>query len=426
MMRVICGKAGSGKTTRLAELIGQAEDYVVLAPTNAAVENIYNVSRQVLKVELKRDNFKTIYSFFRIDYEHNTLAGALYYPKTIFIDEFGLMNKLLFKKCVANARFNKVENIIICGDVLQLNPIYESKQFISFEKLSMLNKLYQSILKRMNQTSLPTMLYPSVIEHLHLNVFGSKIVRTAQLELMNTNRRANDEVKTILNNVYDGNIDYKYNFIEFYDLPNKIVKDGFVFIASRYRILQHIYDLVYERELKILDPVIIDQLTSLKFGYKKLYLTPGMKVVTCETVKSLYINGEELVFTGNVEAQGLKCFREGTNEIIYIRKATDKFGNEYYPVTPSWLLSVHKSQGRTIERVIVCIDDMFEVSMLYTAITRTKNELLFYSKVSRNERATKLIEAARIPEFRQLNLMSRFMYSKSVKDDVDKSLSADS
>ena len=63
---VLYGKAGCGKTTKMVELIKTCKHYVVLAPTNSAVENIYKLSG----IE-KRKKFKTIYSYFRIDYENN-------------------------------------------------------------------------------------------------------------------------------------------------------------------------------------------------------------------------------------------------------------------------------------------------------------------------------------------------------------------
>ena len=41
---VLYGKAGCGKTTKMIELIKTCKHYVVLAPTNSAVENIYKLS----------------------------------------------------------------------------------------------------------------------------------------------------------------------------------------------------------------------------------------------------------------------------------------------------------------------------------------------------------------------------------------------
>ena len=404
----IYGKAGSGKSTQMAALIRNAKDYVVLAPTNAAVENIYRITCEG-PIEAKRDRFKTLYSFFRIDYETETVMGAIYYPSTIFIDEFGLMPKHLFKACVMHAARGGVLNMVICGDVMQLSPIYENKQYISLNKLKRLNDGWNTFTKRMTESNVISspspVLYPTVIEHLHLSAFGLKCIQKSKLVPLTVNRRANDATKQILSAIYSENREFDYKFVEFFDLPKMIMKQNFVFIASKYKILQNVYDTIFEQYLKCQSGIVIinQNKISNKTCYKRLYLLPGMNVITCQTVKNEYINGQELIFTGNEESQGLKCIDPLTNQTIYIHKTKDNFDNVYYPITPSFLLSIHKSQGRSIEKVIVCIDDMFDISMLYTAITRTRNELIFYSRENISNRVNKLIEAAHVEEFKQLN-----------------------
>ena len=97
-----------------------------------------------------------------------------------------------------------------------------------------------------------------------------------------------------------------------------------------------------------------------------------------------------------------------------IAKEIDKLNSgEYYPISPSFLLTIHKSQGRSIDNIIVCIDDLFDVSMMYTAITRAKNNLLFYSKeTDDNKRITTLIKNAYINDFKQLNILCDYLSHK--------------
>ena len=397
----IYGKAGSGKTTKMVEMILETKkDYVVLAPTNAAVENIYNLTCEKMGKVINRDKFKTIYSFFRIDYENDIVAGAFYYPSTIFIDEFGLMNKHLFKRCLSFAKSGGCKSVVMCGDVMQLNPIYINKQYISLKKLNKINDWWLKMSIDENN------LFPSVVEHFHLSIFGTKKIINSCLILMGSNKRANNEVKNTLNAVYGMKKEYNFKFVEFFDVVDLIINQDFVFIASKYHILQRIYDMIYDRKLKKESPIVIDQLKiGVKTGFRRLYLTPGMTIIACQTVKNEYINGQELVFSGNIESGCLKCYHPMTNEEVLIHKTSDKYGNLYYPITPSYLLSVHKSQGRSIDKVVVCIDEMFDISMLYTAITRARNELMFYSKEPINERVNVLFGAAHVKEFKQLNVL---------------------
>ena len=116
-----------------------------------------------------------------------------------------------------------------------------------------------------------------------------------------------------------------------------------------------------------------------------------------------------MIFTGEEDPSGLKCINPQTEEYVHVHKDTDKFGHEYYPITPAYLLSVHKSQGRSIDKVIVCVDGMFDISMLYTAITRTKTKLMFYSKEGQENRVKALINAAFVDEFKQLNIMTQHL-----------------
>ena len=102
----------------------------------------------------------------------------------------------------------------------------------------------------------------------------------------------------------------------------------------------------------------------------------------------------------------LKCIDILTNQEIIVKKTSDEFGNLYYPVSPLYLLTVHKSQGRTIKNVIVCIDEIFDMCMLYTAITRAKENLKFYTICNMKERVAKLMESASINEFKQLNTIA--------------------
>lgn len=452
----IYGKAGCGKSTTLAKLIlkndggvvndGEDDDpsFVVLAPTNSAVENIYNIclsqarsSSSSSSSPVNRDNFKTIYSYFRIDYINNIVLGPVSMVDTIYIDEFSLMDKFIFKKCVSSMRAHGCKKLVLCGDVMQLNGIYKEKQFISFNKLFKWQSIYNAIYNKLNDKSnLPINLYPKVVEHLHLNVFGMKLIQGGKLIHLTVNRRSNVEIKNLLTQIYSTNAadaanssmcHHSYPFAHFVDLPNLIIKDSFVFISSRYKILQQIYDYIYEQKWRKATNGItyaithIEQHISFSSGFKDLYLYPGMGIIVCDTddgthtsthSRKTYINGEELTFTGNIENNCLKCLNRN-HEYVYVHKIkeVDKPNSEeFYPICPAFLMTIHKSQGRTLDNVIVCIDELFDVSMMYTAITRAKNKLLFYSQEKdEKKRVELLIKNSYIPEFKQLNLICSYV-----------------
>ena len=48
-----------------------------------------------------------------------------------------------------------------------------------------------------------------------------------------------------------------------------------------------------------------------------------------------------------------------------------------YPLIPLNYLTIHKSQGLSLNKVLIVLDDIFEITMLYTAITRAKTMVKF-------------------------------------------------
>lgn len=388
---IIYGKAGTGKSTYLASLIRKCTDYVVLTATHASLENIYQITNIP-----DHSKFKTIYSFFRIDYRNNTLLGAKMIPKNIFIDEFSLIDKYLFKKIINDIASKTFEvNVVLCGDALQLNAIYQDKQYISFSKMRKINSIVD-----MN-------LSPNVLEHFHLSIFGMKVMSSAVKKMLTKNLRSDNIIGDTLTAIYKRDESFDYKFVSEMEVINCLM-NNYVFLSSKYEILQHIYDRLAERWN---DKLTIEQHISFRVGLKRLYLYPGQSIILTITSEEkhdgvpIYYNGEMVTFTGNVECKSLKCLNSN-NEIIYIKqeKETDTEKGEYYfPVIPANLTTIHKSQGRSIDSVIVCIDDLFDMSMLYTAVTRCRKNLKFYTKdVNRKK---KLFDSAYIDDFKQLNYL---------------------
>ena len=101
----------------------------------------------------------------------------------------------------------------------------------------------------------------------------------------------------------------------------------------------------------------------------------------------------------------------------------------YYPVIASNIMTFHRSQGKTIENVIISIDSMFDVGMLYTGITRASKNVVFYTKyhnmlINHVDRCDLLFTVARVPEFIQLKLMTEVImnerYERKNKRDAAK------
>lgn len=410
---VIYGRAGTGKSTLLANMISNCirsnSTYVVLTSTHSSLNNIFSIVNGLISTPPPRNQFRTIYSFFRINYENDTILGAVSIPEYIFIDEFSLINKHLFKRILSSISSRLTQNvkITLTGDALQLNSVYRDKQYISFPKLSKLSSLYNP----------PKPLYPSVIEHIHLSIFGLKPILSSTLHQLTVNHRNSSFITSVLNAIYSENKSFKYPFIDYlHELIPLIVHRNYIFICSKYKLIQHIYDhlskywIENNYELKT-----IKQDITYRCGLKRLYLYPGIELMLTITSKRknnlsdpVYYNGEYVTWNGVIESNGDLTCTNSFSETIYVSREYDESIPSkpfYYPVIPKSLITIHKSQGQTIDNVVVCIDEMFDISMLYTAITRCKSNLSFFTLEGSTNRVERLINCARVTEFKQLNAL---------------------
>lgn len=477
VIHVIYGGAGTGKTQRLAEYIMRVQKnkltYVALAPTHSAKRNLF---RRCLSMDetTSINNFMTIYAYFMIDWKDEIVSGPMYGVEYIFIDEFSLIKKELFKKMMIALKISQFSShIFICGDVLQLNPIYQSKRFISFPKLYKYEEMNSAIVssrinssanegtgldinveaksdemkpKMSSSNSLTNsndrlcktsngenlLMKPWVIEHDYNSLFSTKYIRSARHEMMKENKRSDETIVNLIKTIFLSSQPFSFPTISFMkavdmlrddlkfqrakflmninkeltsDVPsheisaennfnagtstesfNSIHKE-WVVLASKYEHLIKFNESLYKSI--VLEPLINSDginLGSIKpFNYstdsignheitpamKTLYFIPGHKYIVAEST-SRFKNGEELI-----------CIR--TFPSVYLKGET---AFEFYgqvSLLPMNLLTAHKAQGMGFKHIIIVLDDLFDISMLYTMISRAMHECKFVWISSGNE-----------------------------------------
>lgn len=474
VIHVIYGGAGTGKTQRLAEYIMRVQKneltYVALAPTHSAKRNLF---RRCLSMDetTSINNFMTIYAYFMIDWKDEIVSGPMYDVEYIFIDEFSLIKKELFKKMMMALKIRQFSShIFICGDVLQLNPIYQSKRFISFPKLYKYEEMNSAIvssrinssanegtgldinveaksdemkLKTSSSNSLTTnlqtisngenlLMKPWVIEHDYNSLFSTKYIRTARHEMMKENKRSDETIVNLIKTIFLSSQPFSFPTISFMkavdmlrddlkfqrakflmninkeltsDMPSHEISaennfnagtstesfnvntslmsnsnhKEWVVLASKYEHLIKFNESLYKSI--VLEPLINSDginLGSIKpFNYstdsignhdiapamKTLYFIPGHKYIVAEST-SRFKNGEELI-----------CIR--TFPSVYLKGET---AFEFYgqvSLLPMNLLTAHKAQGMGFKHIIIVLDDLFDISMLYTMISRAMHECKF-------------------------------------------------
>lgn len=404
-INITYGSAGTGKTYQLTELVKKLDktkqSYIILAPTHNALNNIHkklnNESKYVNKL-------KTLHAYFRIDYKNdNRMLGPMCIYNNIIIDEFSLMHRDIYTQILKILKgINNSITLHMFGDPLQLNAVYNNiyDNIITFNDLILYEKLFDKHMqKRMSAYT---------IKHFHQSIFynnpllDSDDVTYKQLE---TNYRSNDNVMLTINALRNNDTSFNYKFTRQGELLNLLNKPEYYFIASNYEILQEIYDnlrLAFSSNTgyRVIKQSKLDKNDTNYF--KTLYVYTGCKLRVLETTDNL-MNGQLLTYVNTID-KVIICKNDETNEEIHIKKNEQNI----YPLGPHNLFTVHKSQGYTLKNVIVCYNKMFEISMLYTAVTRASEILSFYSH-REEPNANTLVNTMHSDELNDLNKLSNII-----------------
>jgi ATP-dependent exoDNAse (exonuclease V) alpha subunit len=376
----ITGRAGTGKSTLLTYLIQEVlkDNYVVVAPTGVAAINVGG---------------STIHKFFGflpdITFEH--IESPDYHPrnqkimkhmKTLIIDEISMVRADLLD-CVDKALrkfgpkpgkpFGGVQ-VVLVGDLFQLTPIvtdsekeflyshYETPFFFSsygyrdshFEKV-VLNKVYRQ----------------SELDFLEI-LNGIRVNQTTpeQLDLLNSRVHPDFEPmrdKFFITLVATNALANKINQRELEKLDGELFK-------SQAHITGALSKSEYPAELEI-------------------FFKPGSQIMMLNNdAEGRWVNGT----LATIEAVNLESGRRDPHLIIKIASSEERYdvtkhvwdvkrprsvGNklEYdtigaftqFPFMLAWAVTIHKSQGKTFENVIIDLaTKAFAAGQLYVALSR--------------------------------------------------------
>ena len=192
---------------------------------------------------------------------------------------------------------------------------------------------------------------------------------TSRSKVLTANYRSNDTIMKLVEEiVFNGNLleilPLLYNSD---DVVKMIRNDNYTVIASKYNTLKILNDrarigknyLTYH-DWKYIpnEPVYLTMNTGSSYnGEEAILLTADATSVTIDT-----IHGK------NIITDMFICNVEGINS------------NGKVPIVmPSYLYTFHKSQGLEFDNVAICIDDLFDFSMMYTGITRARKNVVFFT-----------------------------------------------
>lgn len=398
----IHGQAGTGKSTFIKYLKKHSKKRIrLVAPTAIAALNIDGV---------------TIHSMFSLpisDYivindimtkRRKKLKSILKKTDLLIIDEVSMLRPDIFdaiEVLCRQARGNMAQfgglQIVLIGDLCQLPPI--------------INKNVTAIFKQEYQTSEPYFFDAKAYLKAGFQSFELKeVYRQKDLELLGylKNLRTYENIPETL--------DY-FNKIEEY--PNDFINTAITITPYR-EVADGINKLRLEKlktKEKSYEATFTGTFETLKDtpSPRTLTLKEGALVVFNKNNLPDYINGT----SGVVEKLGEKyivvrtlndnkfitVFREEWKSFSYdINEETGEVIEEQtgnfvqYPLQLGYALTIHKAQGKTLDRVIVDIDKgAFAHGQLYVALSRTrnKNDMLIKSRLTEDD----IIFSERIKSF---------------------------
>ena len=350
-IKFICGPAGCSKTTQVINLISDKTDFVCLAFTHSAVNNMIEKFLKIKAVDKKfiRDKFKTLHTFFRIpidkDGSYKIIYHKIKFPKIVIIDEFSLIDLNILSLIFDYAKRNKDSVFVLSGDVCQLNPI--TKNFSNEFKFE--NYDIRNIDVNLKEAEL-------ILKHLQNNIFIMPQYQNSDKLILTKNYRSNDSVMKFIDSILFCNDETAfYKIIE----DNKYVEDNdVIFIGSKYKYLNKIYKL-YGGNLLGRD--IKTRMGNVKINDIDEYVLT--KNLTCD-----FVNGDVIKFKF-----------DGDDILIYRDEVEMKLEmiDGVYPILPKKFITAHKSQGKSFDKICVILDEMFDISMLYTILTRARSKIYF-------------------------------------------------
>jgi DNA polymerase III delta prime subunit len=393
----LTGKAGTGKTTFLRNLINQThKKAVIVAPTGIAAINAAGV---------------TIHSLFQLPFgtylPKQPSSGDSHYnqqyntPKTIIrhlqmnatkrkifidlelliIDEVSMLRADLLDAMDMVLRYIRKNNdsfggvqVLFIGDLHQLPPVVKTNEW------QLLGEFYKS-----------AFFFDALVLQQHPPVY---------IELEKIYRQADEVFIKLLNNLRNNAVTaddlallkkfYRQDF-----QPN--LKDNYITLTT------------HNQKADALNKTSLDALKAETWSYKceieddfsessypaehVLQLKVGAQVMFIKndpTPEKRFFNGKIAIVT-DLQKDIIEVQTEGVKEKIKLEKftwkniryTTDKVTNEIkedvvgkftqYPVKLAWAITVHKSQGLTFDKAIIDIGNAFAPGQIYVALSRLRS-----------------------------------------------------
>jgi uncharacterized protein YpbB len=392
----LTGKAGTGKTTLLREIIQTThKNTVVVAPTGIAALNAGGVtihsmfqlpfggfipdnSAPHFSDTVKFETKSTLVRHFRMSGLKKSVIKNM---ELLIIDEVSMLRADLLDAIdfmMQSVRRKKVPfggvQVLFIGDLLQLPPV------IRDEEWSTLRKYYNG----------------KFFFHSHVIQQNPPLY----IELSKIFRQTDDAFISILNNLRNNQISQEdIKNLNEYVQPNFDLKanKGYITLTTHNAKAdamnaQALQDL--EGKLEIFKPDVVDDFPEKIYPIEQnLQLKIGAQVMFVKNDLSLekrYFNGkmgfikslskEEILVHFPEENKTIEVEKYEWQNIRYkVNEMTKEIDEEvlgtfvHYPIKLAWAITVHKSQGLTFDKAALDVSQVFLPGQAYVALSRLRS-----------------------------------------------------
>ncbi|KAF2506621.1 helix-turn-helix domain-containing protein [Flavobacterium foetidum] len=406
----LTGKAGTGKTTLLREIIATThKNTVVVAPTGIAALNAggvtihsmfqlpfsafipsYEASPQFTET-VKFENRETLRRHFKMN---NVKRNVIRNMELLIIDEVSMLRAdlldaidFMMQTVRKNTQpFGGVQ-VLFIGDLLQLPPVvkdeewrtlrnfYKGKFFFHSHVVQQYPPLYIELSKIYRQTD---DVFISVLNNLRNNK-----ITPEDIEVLNQYVQPDFDLKTnkgyitltthnakadLINNQSIADLSGKeYTFQPFVvgDFPEKI------------------FPVEEELKLKVGAQVMF---VKNDLSFDKRYFNGKMGTVKSLSDEEIFVHFPEEDTTIEVEKYEWKNIRYKVNEQTKEIEEEVLGTFAHYPIKLAWAITVHKSQGLTFDKAALDVSQVFLPGQAYVALSRLRSlkGLILLSKIQMN------------------------------------------
>lgn len=357
-IKFVLGKAGTGKTTTILQSLKNFNSVLCIAYTHSAVENLRSKSDNKFKGTESQKNhwvFMTIHKYLKLPINKIIYRKLKEYEKFdyIVIDEVSLIPLNIIDILFNLTNYFKETKFIFIGDLLQLPCINKDKKMLNIKQKYIKNYPgFKDVISNL-ENCLKLVLY------LNDTIYFNEYFMNSDKMILTYNYRNNEFVQSVINElIYVFYIDelkenikkHMININELYTTTGQSPYKDYVKLASRYKYLKTLYSVSNIKKDN-------EKCVNCKIG--EIFIKNGDILVANENIEDMdLVNGEEYVI------------KDVDDELLMFN--IKKF-------LPYNYLTIHKSQGKTLDKIVVCIDDLFEISMFYTALTRAKTDIKLIS-----------------------------------------------